>query len=62
MEDPCQGQHDLVEIWRTDESGCESVVRWCEECGAVVVDKDYDGRTKAGGFMRMQFPRILKSD
>lgn len=33
-----------------------SVVRWCSVCGAVVIDTDYDNRTKPGGIMSMRFP------
>jgi hypothetical protein len=35
--------------------GETNVVRWCSDCGAVVVDLDYDGRTKPGGIMKMRF-------
>lgn len=32
-----------------------AVVRWCPTCGAVVIDTDYDGRTKPGDVMPMRF-------
>ena len=54
-------QHDLVEIYvdgYVDEP-C-SVVRWCRECGAVVVDKDYDGRVFAGNVMKMKIPKTFQ--
>ncbi len=35
------------------------VVRWCSECGAIVVDEDYDGRTKPGAIMKMRLPKVL---
>jgi hypothetical protein len=38
--------------------GSESVVRWCRNCGGVVVDTDYDGRTNPGDIMKMKFPKI----
>lgn len=34
----------------------ETVVRWCKNCGGVVVDTDFDGRTNPGAIMKMQFP------
>ena len=34
------------------------VVRWCPECGAVVVDMDYDGRTNPGYYKKLQYPNI----
>lgn len=38
----------------------EKVVRWCPECGAVVVDMDYDNRTYAGYYNKLQYPNITK--
>ena len=38
----------------------EKVVRWCPECGAIVVDCDYDGRTNPGYFREMEYPKITK--
>lgn len=56
-----RGNHDLIEIYRAgalyDE---EDVVRWCKVCGAIVVDTDFDGRTKSGGIMPMRFPKGRK--
>lgn len=37
-----------------------AVVRWCPKCGAVVVDEDYDGRIKPGGFRAFQCPESVK--
>jgi hypothetical protein len=34
------------------------VVRWCVDCGAVVVDEDYDNRTNPGVYGAMRFPRM----
>ena len=34
----------------------QDVVRWCKICGAIVVDRDYDGRTNPGQVKKMQFP------
>lgn len=38
----------------------EKVVRWCPECGAVVVDADFDNRTNAGYYRKLQYPNITK--
>ena len=38
----------------------EKVVRWCPECGAIVVDCDYDNRTYAGYYNKLQYPNITK--
>lgn len=38
----------------------EKVVRWCQDCGGVVVDIDVDGRTmEPGGMRKMEFPGVL---
>lgn len=53
-----KGQHDLIVIYEANASFDEEhVVRWCQKCGAVVVDVDYDGRTAAGAIMKMKFPQ-----
>lgn len=54
----CNGvNHNLIEIFRTcDSYDIESVVRWCKDCGAIVVDGEYDGRIAPGKIMRMKFP------
>ena len=36
----------------------EEVVRWCPKCGAIVVDMDYDNRTKPGYYKKIQYPEI----
>lgn len=44
----------------SDPPGLSStVVRWCEVCGAVVVDTDYDDRTNPGAVMKMRVPSYL---
>ena len=53
----CDGsKHKLTVIHRAGNSAEMAVIRWCMDCGAVVVDIDYDGRTMAGGILKMQFP------
>ena len=59
----CDGHnHNLVEILDSRHSWDESyqVARWCEDCGAIVVDLDYDNRTLPGKYMEMRFPLFLK--
>ena len=55
-----KGYHDLIPVFSTDAScpGASTVVRWCTSCGALVIDTDYDGRTKAGDVMEMRFPAL----
>jgi hypothetical protein len=36
------------------------VVRWCEDCGAVVVDAVIDGRTYPGDIKPMRFPQLAQ--
>lgn len=35
----------------------DDAIRWCKDCGAVVVDQDIDGRTRPGGVAIMRFPK-----
>lgn len=54
-----KNQHigELVKLRRYDLGwNEEAVVRWCPECGAIVIDKESDGRTLPG---KMMFPKIL---
>ena len=57
----CDGKnHDLIEIyWTYVGYGAYEVVRWCGDCGAVVIDTDVDGRILAGHVRNMRFPKIL---
>lgn len=55
-----KGLHPLKVI-ASFECGDEAkVVRWCPECGAVVVDLDYDDRTNPGYYKKLQYPNITK--
>ena len=58
----CNGKtHDLKDIYRERVgSGETNVVRWCQTCGAVVVDVDVDNRTAPGGHLKMLFPENTK--
>lgn len=58
------GHHTSESLEVVYEDGVENhssaVVRWCRECGAVVVDVDVDNRTYPGRIKPMQFPRVSK--
>ncbi|HCW05914.1 MAG TPA: hypothetical protein DGG95_00920 [Cytophagales bacterium] len=52
-----QQPHDLQIVVEFDvNSMSSSVVRWCTVCGAIVIDRDYDGRTNPGQIMPMRYP------
>ncbi len=54
----CKNKHKLIVIWEFEpDFGSTAIVRWCENCGAIVVDIDFDGRTKPGDVMPMMFPK-----
>ncbi len=53
--------HQLREVMSKPYSGAEDarqVVRWCENCGAVVIDVDTDGKTYPGEMLPMLFPML----
>ena len=54
-------KHNLEEIFRTcsDSADVDIVVRWCKDCGAVVVDREMDGTTYAGDIVKMKFPTYV---
>lgn len=53
--------HLLRTIYKDVRFGDEvAVVRWCENCGAIVVDLDYDGRTYPGYYGKMKQPKATK--
>lgn len=51
-----QGKHKLIEVFRDNQLMYSHVVRWCEDCGAVVGDVESDERINAGGLFKMKFP------
>ena len=56
-----EGLHPFREITRTSiNSFEEEVVRWCPQCGAIVVDREVDGRLSPGYYMKIKFPNITK--
>lgn len=59
-EDCKVGNHSLIAICTSYKGQGEvEVVRWCEECGSIVVDIDCDGRTYAGAVVKMKIPKSL---
>ncbi len=61
---PCKGgEHSLVEIYRTYGGYFQgdTVVRWCQYCGGVVVDAEFDGRVFPGRVREMEFPEVAKA-
>ncbi len=55
------GEHALQKIYTGHrDTVSEEVVRWCKNCGSVVVDVDYDGRINQGQMMQMRTPTIMK--
>lgn len=58
----CDGKnHNWKKIYEEELTICRlNVVRWCRDCGAVVVDIDYDNRTSPGQIMKIQFPKITQ--
>lgn len=53
-----RGQHNLIPVYSHGTEDEEVVVRWCPDCGAVVVDKDIDGRTMPGKVRALQAPKL----
>lgn len=61
MEQCKDGKHSFVEILRkTRNAHGDAVARWCEFCGAVVVDFDCEQGTVPGAVEPMRFPQIAK--
>lgn len=58
------GNHALIEIYRDRHSwdGSYKVVRWCRECGSIVIDEEFDNRTYPGRVMKMKHPQITIRD
>ena len=55
-----EGRHQLVEVYRANNGFEDEVVRWCPNCGAIVVDVDIDNRVYAGRVMKMRLPKLAK--
>lgn len=55
-----EGLHPLIEISRTSDGFTDRVIRWCPDCGAVVIDMECDGRVYAGRYRKMTIPKISR--
>ena len=55
-----EGRHQLLEVYRYDNGFEDEVVRWCSNCGAIVVDAEVDNRVYAGHIMKMRLPKLAK--
>lgn len=53
-----QGLHPLKTIYTDSDGFVDVVIRWCLECGAVVVDNDVDGRVYPGKVMPMKLSSL----
>lgn len=61
IESCLNNKHNLVEVYVDGyEEEPHNVVKWCTECGAVVVDTEYDGRVVPGDVMEMRIPETFK--
>lgn len=52
------GDMPLMVIYNHEGAASSRVIRWCPNCGAVVVDEDIDGVTKKGAYTKMMFPKL----
>jgi len=58
MCDKANGKHKLKVVYASIGTWGEAdVVRWCSDCGAVVVDVEVDNRINPGGVRKMEFPK-----
>lgn len=62
IDEKCKkGKHSFQKIFESGSDMESTVVRWCEVCGSVVVDIDFDERTKPGAVMGILSPSITKA-
>lgn len=54
-----QGLHPLKSVYIDSDGFVQNVVRWCPECGAIVIDVDCDSRTYPGRVMKMKLPQAI---
>ena len=60
-EEKCvKGLHHLQEISRSSDGFVDKVVRWCPDCGAIVIDMECDGRIYPGRYKKMMIPNYRK--
>lgn len=59
--DGCKkGLHPFKVVANFEWGSEAKVVRWCPECGAVVVDLDLNYGTYSGFYKKLQYPNITK--
>lgn len=54
--------HRLMTVATISDSapGVSHPVRWCQDCGAIVIDTDVDGRTMPGDVWAMTIPTLAR--
>lgn len=55
-----EGLHPLKEISRNSDGFVDRVTRWCPNCGAIVIDMEYDGRVYPGHYKKMLLPKLAR--
>lgn len=58
-----EGMHPLIDILSLEKSQSLDVsktIRWCSDCGAIVIDAECDGRLYPGRYMKMRMPKASK--
>lgn len=55
-----EGLHPLRVISRINDGFVDKVIRWCPNCGAIVIDMECDGRVYAGHYKQMVLPKLAK--
>ena len=53
-----QGLHPLKTIYTDSDGFVDVVIRWCPECGAIVIDNDVDGRVYPGKALPMKLSKL----
>jgi hypothetical protein len=55
-----KGLHPLKVIYTDSDGFADIVIRWCPECGAIVIDNDVDNRIYPGKVMPMKLSRLYQ--
>lgn len=52
----------MQEVYNVEHNsmGEAASVKWCQHCGAVVVDREFDGRLTNISLVKMQWPEVTK--
>ncbi len=54
------GEHKLIKVFSAGNGSEEETIRWCQICGSIVGDFDFDGRTHPGRIFKMKSPEISR--